>query len=174
MVNLMQHKKAVVVLTGLLVLSMSLSSCDTLRKKFTRHKKQGEEDQSIVPVLEPEEYPAPEHNPQQNYKEHYDLIKAWYNDLWSALHDKSSEKYLHYIIREVTNHITEMKKLVDAPTQADLAKLSGFLDYYTSSLDDPWPLRNVSRIESDLRSFDRFLRGHLRADRIQGHFVKAM
>jgi len=173
MVNLTRHKRAVLLMTGLLVLTMSLSSCETLRKKFTRHKKQGTEDQSVVPVLEPEEYPAPEHDPRQNYKGHYDLIKAWYNDLLSALHDKSSERYLHYIIGEVTHHITAMQKLVDAPTQENLVKLNAFLDYYRSSLDDPWPARNISRIESDLRAFDRLLRDHLRADRIQGHFIKA-
>ena len=66
-----------------------------------------------------------------------------------------------------------MEKLVDAPTQANLVKLAGFLDYYRSSLDDSWHARNVSRIQSDLRAFDRFLRDHLRADRIKGHFVKS-
>ena len=80
---------------------------------------------------------------------------------------------MHYIITEVTNHVTAMQKLVDAPTRADLVKLNSLLDYYRSSLDDPWPMRNVSRIESDLRAFDRLLRNHLRADRIQGHFVQA-
>lgn len=172
MVNVRQTKKVMIVVAGILLVSLVLSSCDTLRQKFTRHKKQGEEDQSIVPVLVPEEYPTLENNPQQNYKEHYDLIKAWYNDLWSALHDKSSAKYLHYIIGEVSNNITTMEKLVDAPTQADLVKLNGFLDYYRASLDDPWPLRNVSRIESDLRAFDRQLRDHLRMDKVKGHFVK--
>ena len=43
-----------------------------------------------------------------------------------------------------------------------------------SSLDDSWQVRNVSRIQSDLRGFDRFMRDHLRADRIKGHFVKAI
>jgi len=38
-------------------------------------------------------------------------------------------------------------------------------------LDDSWQVRNVPRIQSDLRAFDRFLRDHLRADRIKGHFV---
>ena len=63
---------------------------------------------------------------------------------------------------------------MDAPTQADLVKLSGYLDYYLSSLDYSWQVRNVSRIQSDLRGFDRFLRDHLRADHIQGHFVKVV
>jgi hypothetical protein len=173
MVNFNAHKKAVFFIAGTLVLSLSLSSCDTLRQKFTRKKNKAQEEQAFVPVLEPEEYPTLEQNPEENYKEQYALIKAWYNDLWSAIHDKSTARYTHYIISQVTNHITKMEKLVDAPTQADLVKLAGLLDYYTASLDDySWQVRNVSRIESDLRAFDRLLRDHLRADRIKGHFVK--
>ena len=171
--NFNQHKKAILVIAGLLVFSLSLSSCDTLRQKFTRKKKKGEvEEQAFVPVLEPEEYPEPKFNPEFNYKENYDLIKAWYKDLWTAIDDKSTARYTHYTITQVTNHIAQMEKLVDAPTQENLVKLAGFLDYYNASLDDPWQVRNVSRIQSDLRGFDRFLRDHLRVDRIKGHFVK--
>jgi hypothetical protein len=175
MVNFNSRKKAVLIIAGILVLSLSISSCDTLRKKFTRKKKKGEvEEQAFVPVLVPEEYPAPELNLEQNYKENYDLIKAWYKDLWTAIDDKSSAKYVHYTISQVTNHITKMEKLVDAPTQANLVKLASFLDYYSASLDDSWQARNVPRIQSDLRAFDRFMRDCLRADRIQGHFVKSI
>ncbi len=174
MVNFNHHKKAVLAIAGLLVLSLSLSSCDTLRQKFTRKKKKGEaEDQSFVPVLMPEEYPAPKLNAEHNYKEHYDLIKAWYTDLWAAIDDKNTARNIHYTISQVTNHIAQMKKLVDAPTQANLVKLESFLDYYSASLNDSWQVRNVSRIQSDLRGFDRFLRDRLRADRIKGHFVSA-
>jgi hypothetical protein len=175
MIDFNSRKKAVLVIAGILVLSLGLSSCDTLRQKFTRKKKKGEvEEQAFVPVLVPEEYPAPQLNPEQNYKENYDLIKAWYKDLWTAIDDKSSAKYVHYTISQVTNHITKMEKLVDAPTQAKLVKLEGFLGYYSASLDDSWQTRNVPRIQSDLRAFDRFMRDYLRADRIQGHFVKSI
>jgi len=172
MINIYFHRRLIVFMAGLLVMSLTLSSCDTLRQKFTRKKKKGEvEDQTFVPVLVPEDYPAPEENAQQNYKEHYDLIKAWYTDLWTAIDDRSTAKYTHYTITQITNHITQMEKLVDAPTQANLVKLAGLLNYYSSSLDESWQVRNVSRIQSDLREFDRFLRDHLRADRIKGHFV---
>ena len=156
------------------MMSLSLSSCDTLKQKFTRKKKKGEaQDQAFVPVLEPEEYPAPELNPELNYKENYDLIKAWYTDLWTAIEEKNTSKYVHYTISQITIHIDRMEKLVDAPTQANLVKLAGYLGYYTASLDNSsWQTRNISRIESDLRAFDRYLRDHLRADRIKGHFVK--
>jgi hypothetical protein len=171
MINFNLQRKAVLVITGLLMISLSLSSCDTLRQKFIRKKKQGAEDQAFVPVLVPEEYPTLEENPEENYKEQYGLIKAWYIDLWTAIEEKSSSQYTHYTLQQVTNHITLMEKLVDAPTQANLVKLAGFLDYYKASLDDSWQVRNVPRIQSDLRAFDRFLRDHLRADRIKGHFV---
>jgi len=175
MINFNVHRKAIFVIAGLLVMSLTLSSCDTLRQKFTRHKKKGEaDDQAFVPVLVPEDYPSPELDPEAHYKENYDLIKAWYKDLWTAIDERDSSKYTHYIIHEVTNHITQMEALVDAPTQANLVKLASFLDYYTSSLDGAWQVRNVSRIQSDLRYFDRFLRDHLRADRIKGHFVKML
>jgi len=173
MVNFNSQKNMMIVIAGLLVMSLTLSSCDTIKQKFIRKKKKGQiEDQTFIPVLEPEEYPAPELNIEQNYKEHYDLIKAWYKDLWSDIEEKSTAKYIHYTIGQVTLHIAKMEELVDAPTKADLVKLSGFLDYYSASLGDSWAVRNVSRIESDLRAFDRFLRDHLRADRIQGHFIK--
>jgi len=173
MINFNSHRRMIIFVAGLLITSLTLSSCDTLRQKFTRKKKKGEvEDQNFVPVLEPQDYPAPQENIEQNYKEHYDLIKAWYSDMWSAIQNRSTAKYTHYIVSQVYNHITQMEKLVDAPTQLNLVKLSGYLDYYKSSLEeDSWEVRNVSRIESDLRAFDRFMRDHLRADRVKGHFV---
>lgn len=173
MLNFNSHRKAFFVVAGLLMMGLTLSSCDTLRQKFIRKKKQGTEDQSFVPVLVPEEYPTLAQDPEANYKEQYGMLKAWYTDLWTAIDDRSTTQYVHYIIGQVINHITLMEQLVDAPTQANLVKLASFLDYYKVSLDDPWQARNVSRIQSDLRAFDRFLRDHLRVDRIQGHFVKS-
>ncbi|MDE2027238.1 MAG: hypothetical protein KGK03_02180 [Candidatus Omnitrophica bacterium] len=172
MVNFNPGKKLVVLAAGLLVMALSLSSCDTLKEKFIRKPKH--EVQSFTPVLEPEEYPSPELDPKHNYQQHYDLIKAWYRDLWSAIDEKDTSKYVHYIIREVDHHIDQMKALVDEPTRLKLIKLSSYLDYYQSSLEYSWQVRNVSRIQSDLRGFDRYLRDNLRIDRIQGHFIKIM
>ncbi|MBF0512423.1 MAG: hypothetical protein HQL13_08900, partial [Candidatus Omnitrophica bacterium] len=74
----------------------------------------------------------------------------------------------------VINHIDKMKALVDLQTRIKLIKLAGYLDYYRSSLDDSWSVRNISRIQSDLRAFDRYLRDNLRTDKLEGHFLKSV
>ncbi|MDE2231503.1 MAG: hypothetical protein KGJ95_05510 [Candidatus Omnitrophica bacterium] len=170
--NLNRHRSTMLALAGLLALSLTLSSCDTLKEKFIRKPKH--EVQQFTPVLEPEVYPTPKTDPRIAYQGHYDLIKAWYRDLWDDIDDKGYGMHLHYVLSQVSDHIAKMEQLVDAPTRAKLVKLDGFLDYYKSSLDIPWQARSRSRIESDMIGFDRFLRDNLRADRIKGHFVKQM
>jgi hypothetical protein len=172
MVDLKRHRSFVLVMTGLLVMSLTLSSCDSLRRKFIRQRKEPQE-QTQAPVLVPEEYATPQTSPEMNYKEHYALIKAWYHDLWTAIDDKNTSRYTHYIITQVTGHIAQMKDLVDLPTRIYLDKLASFLEYYEYSLAYSWQVRNVSRIQSDLRAFDRLLRDRLRIDKVKGHFVKS-
>ena len=169
-----RNRSMVVSLIGILILSMSLSACEPLRKKFVRQKKKDQMDsKDFVPVLEPQEYPAPENNPELNYKEHYALLKVWYKDLWTTLEEKDSDRRARYTLKQMMARIEEMRKLVDPPTQGALDQLAGFLDYYIRSLDGPEPLRNRSKIQSDLRAFDRHLRGQCRPDKLQGHFIAA-
>ncbi len=174
MVSLLRCRHAIGLMVMVLAVSVALSSCTPLRKKFTRQKKKGQvEDAAFIPVLEPQEYPAPEQNPPENYKEHYNLVKVWYKDLWGALEDKDSDKRARYTIGQVLSHLQEMQKLVVSEKQAQLVQLADLLKYYDSALDSPEALRNKSRIQSDLRAFDRLLRNQLRADKLEGFFIKA-
>ncbi len=168
----MNNKHGVIAMIAILILSVSLSACEPLRKKFTRQKKKDlSESADFIPVLEPQEYPAPENNPELNYKQNYYLVKAWYKDLWTVLEEKGSDKQAHYTLKQIKGHIDEMRSLVVPEKQAALDKLSGLLGYYNSSLESPAPLRNQSRIQSDLRAFDRQLRNQCRADKLKGYFV---
>ncbi len=158
----------------MLAMTLSFSSCESLRKKFTRQKKKSDiQDSNFIPVLEPEEYPAPENNPKENYNERYILIKNWYKDLWTAIEEKNSDKKVHYLLGQVYAQIDEMKKVVNPDKAAELDRLKGLLSYFDESLKGPWVSRNVPRIESDLRAFDRMLRDQLRVDRISNSFVDA-
>ena len=165
--------KAYALIACLVATSISLSACEPLRKKFTRQKKKdASADQDFIPVLEPQEYPAADKDPVQNYKQHYALIKAWYRDMWTALEERGgSDKQQRYLLKTIYGHIDEMRKLVVPQQQQKLDELAKILSYYDSALGVPPAMRNVARIRSDLRAFDRMLRHKLRADKIKGAFI---
>ena len=172
MFNVIRHQRMFGMVVGLLAACVCLTSCEPLRKKFVRQKKRSEvENTDFVPVLEPQEYLAPENNPVANYTQHYAVIKTWYTDLWTALEEENSDKKQKYTINQILNHIAEMRKLVEPKIQEELDQLSGLLKYHSDSLSQPQALRNKYRIESDLRAFDRLLR-RLRGEKLEGHFVK--
>ncbi len=164
--------KAYALIACLVVTSISFSACEPLRKKFTRQKKKdASAEQDFVPVLEPQEYPAADKDPVQSYKQHYALIKAWYRDMWTALEERGSDKQQRYLLKTIYGHIDDMRKLVGPQQQRQLDELAKVLSYYDSALGVPLAMRNVSRIRSDLRAFDRMLRNKLRADKIKGAFI---
>ena len=151
--------KFLMTVVAVVVLSLSLTSCENVRKKFVRQKKKDQtEDKNFIPVLEPQEYPAPEKNPIENYKQHYSLIKAWYKDLEVSLIARYPGGSVSYALKQIFSHIDEMQKLLLEPMHPELQKLRGLLTYYRDSLEDPAAMRNVSRLQSDLRAFDRQLR----------------
>ncbi len=156
----------------MLIACISLSSCESLRKKFTRQKKQDQSQSAeFQPVLEPQEYPAPENSPEYNYKQHYTLIKAWYRDLWRGVDEKNTDGAIKYCLKQISDHIEQMKSLLKTEKAAELGQLEALLKYYKESLEQPKAQRNYSRIQSDLRAFDRLLRGRFRAELLQKDFV---
>lgn len=151
----------------LLSVAVTLTSCDPLRKKFTRKKKESAESIDFQPVLEPQDYPAPEHDPALLYKQHYSLIKVWYKDLWSGIDERMSDGMVKYGLKQISGQIEEMKALLKPDRAAGLEKLNNLLAYYRTSLEQQRSFRNYSRIQSDLRAFDRMLRGDYRFDKVK-------
>lgn len=164
------HRQFFTVVACLVMFSVGLCACDTLKKKFIRQKKGGQETTDFVPVLEPQEYPAPQNNPVLNYQNHYALIKAWYRDLWTGIDDKN-DSMVKQSIRQILDHIEQMKPLLKADKAKGLDELASLLKFYRTSLDQPRMARNYARIQSDLRSFDRMLRDHFSAGRLKGNFI---
>ncbi|MBF0491120.1 MAG: hypothetical protein HQL15_11025 [Candidatus Omnitrophica bacterium] len=166
------NPRMLVTVSSLLIICIGLSACETLKKKFTRRKKQdASQSPDFQPVLEPQDYPAPEHNPIENYKLHYSLIKAWYKDLWTGVDEKNMDSMVSYSIKQIWDHIEQMKPLLKTEKAQELPQLADLLKFYQDSLSQPRQARNYSRIRSDLRAFDRMLRGKFRDDRLKGEFV---
>jgi len=166
--NRLLKQKVLMTLALMTAVTLCCSSCETLKKKFTRKKKASQMDSiEAQPVLEPQEYLAPERNPIELYKQHYALIKSWYRDLWAGIDERGGDASVKYSIKQITDHLEQMKLLFKTEKAKQLDQLSDLLKFYQTSLEQPRAMRNYSRIQSDLRVFDRTLRSQFRADVIK-------
>jgi hypothetical protein len=167
------NPKLIATVAIMLVTVMSLSSCEPLRKKFSRKKKQAEvTSDAFQPVLEPQEYEAPERNVGEIYKQHYAMVKVWYKDLWAGVNEGASEKTVRYAIKQINERLEEMKVVLRYEKAKGVSKLQNLLEFYKTSLDQPLQVRNYSRVQSDLREFDRVLRREYGYDKVKDDLVQ--
>ncbi len=165
MIKSLFNRQMLMTFAMLTVVTLTLSSCETLRKKFTRKKKASQiESVEFQPVLEPQEYVAPERNPSEMYKQHYALVKSWYRDLWAGVSERGDDASVKYALKQVFDRLEQMKLLLKTNKAKDIDRLAELLKFYQTSLAQPRAMRNYSRIQSDLRAFDRMLRGQFRVD----------
>lgn len=115
----------------LCVLTVSAGGCTSLRKKFTRKKKEKTNAQAFVPVLDPIDYPPPSVSPEERYRYHYSLWKVWQRDLVQKIDGKESDKNQKYLIGQIIAELSEMKKWV---TEARQKELSGFIGEWNAIL----------------------------------------
>lgn len=158
---------------AILAITVLCSGCEPLRKKFTRKKKAQVEDKGMAPVLEPQEYPTPEENPEANYQLHYTMVQVFYKELWNGIGEDLTEKNIRFNLDQVTKHLTEMKNMLVAEKQVEVTKLEQLLSYYQETLSQNRVFRNKARIESDLRAFHRQLIGACKPAKMQGYFIDA-
>jgi hypothetical protein len=109
-----------IISVGLLILlfcigTLPLSGCTPLRNKFTRRKKKDEEQsQKFIPVLEPIDYPEKTYSSLERYSHHYSLWKVWEKDLLQTIDDGGSDKRQKYLLTQAIEQLEEMEQwLID-------------------------------------------------------------
>lgn len=174
MVDLIRRPQWLVTVSMLLVVCVSCSSCETLRKKFTRQKKKDQsESTDFNPVLEPQDYPAPEYNAAENYKEHYDLVKVWYKDLTDGVTQKEdNDGRVRYALKQIDGHLDGMASLLAKEKRPVVEDTKALLKGYKEALAIDRPLRNRAKLQSELHLFYHQLIHDLRFDAIKKDLVK--
>lgn len=171
----MFNRRLLCAITALLCVSVVLTGCEPLRKKFTRKKKASQiENDKFIPVLEPQEYPTPEENPEENYKQHYAMVRVFHKDLMTSVQEKARVKRSSYAYNQVMDHLNQMKSLLIEEKKGEIEKLERILDYYKQTLEESPHSRNVARLNSDLRAFYHQLLTKCKADKMRGSFIPAV
>ena len=142
-----------------LMMSLVLSGCEPLRKKFIRKKKkEREETTESIPILEPMEYPAKVDTPQDMYKYHYSLWQVWHKELINDILDNASQKHALFSLSQVILHLEEIKKLLSEEKQdvlsKDIKSLEIMQDDFRSSLSN----RDETTLKLKLESMEKRIR----------------
>ena len=159
-------------ITVFLLVTLGLSGCQPLRKKFIRQKKKDKEDSELTPILEPIEYPEKVHSPEGLYKEHYSFWQVWYGDLLAAIDDQESQKRQVYNIDKAIAHLEEMKRLLVPKEQRNLKMFIESLGKLRERLRQPSVLGSSTSIKLELESIGKKIRQEYRFVKVKEALVK--
>ena len=149
-----------------LIMTVALSSCEPLRKKFTRTKKQTEENLEI-PVLEPIEYPKKVHTPQGDYKRYYQLWKVWSQDLLTSLSEGEGSKRELYLLNQAVTNLNAMQQFLPSAKQNILNDSLMRLKRIQEDIEAAVPTRNTSSLVIELQSIEKNIRDHYSFDKVK-------
>lgn len=145
-------------LVCLCVLTLHSSGCASLRKKFTRTKKDKNNEQAFIPVLDPVDYPPASVVPQERYGYHYSLLKVWQRDLVQNIERRESDKNQKYLIGQILVQLEEMKRWVaDAKKQ----QLSDYISEWNTVLalyDQPAAMRSSFTLKKKVEALGKTMR----------------
>ena len=146
--------------------------CETLRKKFTRQKKKGEEASQIIPVLDPIDYPPAVHTTDELFRHYHSLWRVWYKDFMIALDESAEDKRQKYLLAQLIGQVEEMKKLVIEEKQLGLNKLSDSLNQVQNEYEKPSVMRSRFSIKRVLESADKKMVTEFNPKVLQNYYVK--
>ena len=147
--------------TGLLLCfcGFLLTGCASFRRKFVRHSKDKVEKEDFVPVLVPVEYKRVEVAPLDAYRDHYSMVKAYFDDVYASLgnHDISGKRD-QYLITQIIAHLQGMSAGLNGARKTDADAAVTGLQELLKEFDKAASMRrydvlkgSVHRIENDIR-----------------------
>lgn len=138
------------------------SGCEPLRKKFIRQKKKSEDINQVMPVLVPEEYPAPVQTRQEQYRYHYSLWGVWTKEFLTVIEEPGRDKRLRYVLEQMMIQLGQMKQLADEDKKALFGPYESALLEAKKQFLQPSAFRNPFVMKSKIVKLDRDFRRQLK------------
>jgi hypothetical protein len=161
-----------VTLIALVALTLLVSGCEPLRKKFVRQKKKDESASQFIPVLDPVDYPDKVASAPELYQHYFSLWQVWNKELLMRVQEQASDKKITFTFNQVLVQLTAMEKLLTGDKQKALNGYISQLDGIQKELEQPEQIRNTSLIERKLERIDGDLREGFRVKDVQESLVQ--
>lgn len=160
-------RRAWVLSLAAVFLLSSFTGCTTLRRKFVRKKKTGDVKESVMPVLQPEEYAPRVYTPIERYREHFSVLRGYFSDLWATLGRDESGKREQFLLSQVKVKIDAMADLLKGEKGSGLRKLSDKVQAEARQLEKAHAMRRYDIVSSDLRVVEREVRRYFKPELIE-------
>ncbi|MDD5424547.1 MAG: hypothetical protein PHR74_04640 [Candidatus Omnitrophica bacterium] len=145
-------KKAVPVLL-LVCMCMSMTGCETLKKKFVKKHPQ----KKVTPVMYPQDYKGVYTN-DVLYNNHFNYWRTWTEDLIDCLKTKGSSKREVLAATRAVEDLQRMQDLLNSPKKEDLEKYVKFYESVRKKVELGQPTDvQASRLVGDLDSRRRVI-----------------
>ncbi len=154
---------------------LTTSGCQSLKKKFTRVKKNAQKEDAFVPVLQPEEYTAPAESPQDVYKYHYSLWQVYEKEFLTAVIEKKGDKRQEYLLNQLMMQSQMMEKMfTDQAKVAGLSQINNDLQKVLAELSSPQAMRNDFQMRKKVEVSGRKLREEYKPALVQDLLVPSL
>lgn len=137
-------------------------------RNLFRQKKNKDTRTDFVPILEPMEYTRVAANSFEAYKNHYQMMRAYFSDAQSVIgFFAAGEKRARYHINQIVSHLEGMAALLTGPQKEEangfLIRLREVLKEY----DKPAGIRRHDLIKSAIRKVELDIRRTLKPDMVK-------
>lgn len=139
-------------------ITIGMSGCEPLRKKFVREKKKDKNSTEFIPVLSPIDYAQKSVSPEKKYRYHYGLWQVWIRDYLTIIQKKGSDKREKYLLDQIILQTMEMQKWVSKTQSQGLVKILDKLNQAKETYKKPRLVRNISRLKIKINSVEKMMR----------------
>jgi hypothetical protein len=149
------------------------TGCESLRKKFTRKKKTGEESEGVMPLLEPVDYPEKVETSATLYQRYYSLWQVWYKEFVVTMEEGGgSDKRALYDLNQLLTQLGDMQKIVIGEKQKQLAQHYTAVEGVIKKYNQPAPVRNTPVLKSTIDSVDKQMRRNFKPGDVRDFLIK--
>ena len=166
-----RYGRVLVMALAAVCLMGSFTGCSSLRRKFVRKPKVVDAKDSIVPILQPEEYESRAYSPIDRYREQYVMLKGYFGDLWMTLGRDEGGKREKFLLSQIAAKIDAMADILPVEKAGRLRVLSDKVQGEARQLDKAHAMRRYDIVSGDLKMVEREVRRQFKPEMIE-KFIK--
>lgn len=138
-----------------------------MRKKFIRERKEPQNQDAVVPILEPTEYANAIETVRARYDYFYALLRVWHKDAVILAEEGASDRQMRYTLDQMKMQLQELMVMLGGASRQTAERGMGELADLLKEYDRPVSLRNSSMMLGNIQKLTDTVIQPLAFDHVQ-------